>query len=93
MNANEIITFEEGKRGGQPCIRGMRITVSDILDYLGSGMTFDELIDDFPELTREDIVAAINFAAELARNVRPVQTIRSANVDLNALRLRERTEV
>ncbi len=67
MEKHEIITFEEGKRGGQPCIRGMRITVSDVLDYLGSGMTFEEILDDFPYLTREDIVAAINFASECAR--------------------------
>ena len=61
---NGIITIESGKRGGKPCIRGMRITVGDILGWLAAGMTFDEIIDDFPELTREDIQAALLFAAD-----------------------------
>jgi uncharacterized protein (DUF433 family) len=51
------ITIEAGKRSGQPCIRGLRLTVSDVLDYLASGMTEDEVLADFPELTREDIAA------------------------------------
>ena len=62
MNGRDIITTEPGKRGGQPCIRGMRITVYDILGWLGSGMTMEQIIDDFPELTREDILAAMSFA-------------------------------
>ena len=61
---NKIITIEPGKRGGKPCIRGMRITVGDILGWLGAGMSFDEIVDDFPELTREDIQAALLFAAD-----------------------------
>jgi uncharacterized protein (DUF433 family) len=61
---NGIITIEPGKRGGKPCIRGMRITVGDILGWLATGMTFDEIIYDFPELTREDIQAALLFAAD-----------------------------
>lgn len=61
---NGIITIEPGKRGGKPCIRGMRITVGDILGWLGSGMTIEEIVDDFPELTREDIQAALLFAAD-----------------------------
>lgn len=61
---NNIITIEPGKRGGKPCIRGMRITVGDILGWLGAGMTPEEIIDDFPELTREDIQAALLFAAD-----------------------------
>jgi uncharacterized protein (DUF433 family) len=59
-----IITIEPGKRGGKPTIRGMRITVYDVLSWLGSGMSIDEIISDFPELTRDDILAAIKFASE-----------------------------
>ncbi len=58
-----IITIESGKRGGKPCIRGMRITVSDILGWLASGMTINEILKDFDELTKEDIYAALSFAA------------------------------
>ncbi len=58
-----IITIEPGKRGGQPTIRGMRITVGDILEMLASGMSEKEIILDFPELTREDIRAALSYAA------------------------------
>jgi uncharacterized protein (DUF433 family) len=60
----EIITIEPGKRGGQPCIRGMRITVYDVLSYLASGMTEQEILDDFPYLTHEDILACLSYAAE-----------------------------
>lgn len=63
MNKN-IITIEPGKRGGKPCIRDLRITVYDILSWLANGMSFEEIIDDFPELTREDILAALEFASE-----------------------------
>lgn len=58
-----IITIEPGKRSGKPCIRGMRITVEDILRWLASDMSTDEIIADFPELTREDILVALEFAA------------------------------
>jgi len=58
-----IITVEPGKRSGKPCIRGMRITVEDILRWLASGMSFDDILADFPELIQEDIVAALEFAA------------------------------
>lgn len=64
MSLHEIITIEPGKRGGQPCIRGMRITVYDVLSYLASGMTEDEVLSDFPELTHEDILACLRFAAD-----------------------------
>jgi uncharacterized protein (DUF433 family) len=60
----DIITLEPGKRSGKPCIRGLRITVQDILGYLASGMTIEEIIDDFPELTREDILACLAYAAD-----------------------------
>jgi uncharacterized protein (DUF433 family) len=53
--------------GGKPCIRGMRITVYDVLDYLASGMTYEEFLDHFPDLTREDILAALAFAADMGR--------------------------
>ena len=63
------ITVEPGKRGGRPCIRGMRITVYDILSYLAAGMTVAEILDDFPYLTPEDIQASLAFAAERERSM------------------------
>jgi uncharacterized protein (DUF433 family) len=63
----DVITIEPGKCGGRPCIRGMRITVGDILGWLAVGMSEGEIIDDFPELTREDIRAALAFAADRER--------------------------
>ena len=62
-----IITVEPGKRSGQPCIRGMRITVYDVLEYLASGMSVEEVLQDFPELTQEDIRACFAFAAAYCR--------------------------
>ncbi len=64
MDYRNIITFEPGKRSGKPCIRGLRITVYDILEYLASGMSIDEILDDFPELNRDDILAALSYAAD-----------------------------
>jgi len=64
MNYEGIITIEPGKRSGKPCIRGMRITVYDVLEYLASGMSEDEILEDFPELTRTDIRACLSFAAD-----------------------------
>lgn len=64
-----IITIEAGKRSGKPCIRGMRITVEDILRWLASGMTFNDILEDFPELTREDIAAALEFAANQQQRI------------------------
>ncbi len=64
MNYKDIITIEPGKRGGKPCIRGMRITVYDILDYLASGMTHEEILADFPYLTEEDLLASLSYAAD-----------------------------
>lgn len=69
MNYQEIITIEPGKRSGKPCIRGLRITVSDVLEYLASGMSNDEIISDFPELTTEDIRACLAFAADRERKL------------------------
>ena len=64
MNYSNIITIEPGKRSGKPCIRGMRITVSDVLEYLASGMTEAEILRDFPELTTDDIHVCLTFAAD-----------------------------
>ncbi len=64
MDYRKIITIEPGKRGGKPCIRGMRITVGDVLGWLAAGMSRDEIRRDFPEITDEDIVAALAFAAD-----------------------------
>ena len=63
----EYITIEAGKRSGQPCIRGLRITVYDILSYLAAGMSEKEIIEDFPELTIEDIKASLAYAADADR--------------------------
>ncbi len=64
MDYRKIITIEPGKRGGKPCIRGMRITVYDVLGYLASGMSTEEILEDFPYLTREDILACLSYAAD-----------------------------
>ena len=69
MDYQAYITIEPGKRSGKPCIRGLRITVYDVLDYLASGMTEDEILDDFPDLTREDIRACLAFAADRERKL------------------------
>lgn len=63
MDYQDLITVEPGKRSGQPCVRGMRITVRDVLEYLAGGMTVDELLADFPELTTEDVRACLAYAA------------------------------
>jgi uncharacterized protein (DUF433 family) len=60
----QIITIEPGKRGGKPCIRGMRITVNDILGWLAAGMTIPEILADFDELQEDDIYAALSYAAD-----------------------------
>ena len=69
MSYHDIITIEPDKRGGKPCIRGMRITVYDVLEYLASGMTQEQIIEDFPELTTEDIRACLEFAADRERKL------------------------
>lgn len=63
------ITIEPGKCGGRPCIRGQRIRVNDILELLGAGMTFDEILADYPFLEREDILAALQYAARMTDHV------------------------
>lgn len=69
LNYRDIITVEAGKRGGKPCVRGLRITVYDVLNYLASGMNTQELLSDFPELTAEDVLACLAFAAERERHI------------------------
>lgn len=69
MDYRQLITIEPGKRGGKPCVRGLRITVYDVLDYLASGMSEDEILRDFPDLTREDIKACLAFAADRERKL------------------------
>jgi uncharacterized protein (DUF433 family) len=63
MNYSNRITIEAGKRGGKPCVRGMRITVFEVLEYLASGMSMEEILEDFPYLEKEDILACLSFAA------------------------------
>ncbi len=75
MDYMERITIEPGKRSGKPCIRGLRITVSDVLEYLASGMTEDEILAEFPDLEREDIRACLAFAAERERKLMTVPPV------------------
>jgi uncharacterized protein (DUF433 family) len=70
----DLITMEPGKRGGRPCVRGMRITVYDVLSYLAAGMSEREILDDFPYLTADDIHACLAYAAERERRTLVVPT-------------------
>jgi uncharacterized protein (DUF433 family) len=67
---HKAITIEPGKRGGKPILRGMRITVYDVLSYLAAGMTQEQILDDFPFLTEEDIRACLSYAADRERQVK-----------------------
>ena len=67
MNYRDIITSEPGKRGGKPCVRGLRMTVYDVLEYLASGMSPQQLLIDFPDLAAEDIQACLAYAADRER--------------------------
>lgn len=69
MDYTKHITMESGKRGGKPCIRGLRITVYEVLDYLASGMSEKEILQDFPDLALEDIRACLAFAADRERKL------------------------
>jgi uncharacterized protein (DUF433 family) len=64
LDYHEYITVDPGKRGGKACIRGLRITVYDVLSYLAAGMTMDEVLEDFPSLTRDDVLACLAYAAD-----------------------------
>jgi uncharacterized protein (DUF433 family) len=68
MNYKDYITLDPKKRGGKPCVRGLRVTVYEVLEYLASDMTEDEILADFPDLTREDLKACIAFAADRLRS-------------------------
>jgi uncharacterized protein (DUF433 family) len=69
MDYTHLITIEPGQRGGQPCIRGLRMTVRDVLEYLAGGMSVEEILADFPDLTDEDIRACLAFAADRERRL------------------------
>jgi uncharacterized protein (DUF433 family) len=69
MDYSRLITIEPDKRSGQPCIRGLRMTVQDVLEYLASGMSVNEILADFPDLTAEDIQACLAFAADRERKL------------------------
>lgn len=72
MDYTKFITMEADKRSGQPCIRGLRLTVQDVLEYLASGMSVEEILADFPDLTAEDIRACLAFATDRERRLRVV---------------------
>jgi uncharacterized protein (DUF433 family) len=69
MNYQRVITIEPGKRGGRPCIRGLRIAVADVLSWLAAGMSHQQIIADYPELTDEDIRACLAYAADRERRI------------------------
>ncbi|HEX8196709.1 MAG TPA: DUF433 domain-containing protein [Pyrinomonadaceae bacterium] len=74
INYKDIITIESNKCGGKPCIRGMRVTVYDVLEYLASGMTEAEILADFPYLTHEDVSACLAFAADREKSMLLLKT-------------------
>lgn len=74
MNYEHLITIEPDKRSGKPCIRGLRITVTDVLEYLAAGMSPAEILSDFPDLTDEDIRACLAFAADRERRLQVIPT-------------------
>ena len=69
MDYRKVITIDPAKRGGKPCVRGLRITVYDVLEYLASGMSQQQILDDFPDLTADDIRACLAFAADRERRL------------------------
>jgi uncharacterized protein (DUF433 family) len=69
MKYEDVITIEPGKRGGKPCVRGLRITVYEVLNMLANGMSHAELLDEFPDLTEQDILACLAYAADRERKV------------------------
>ena len=73
MDYQSVITIEAGKRGGRPCVRGMRISVADVLGWLAAGMSHEQIISDYPELTEQDIHACLAYAADRERRVLAVR--------------------
>ena len=69
MDYSQIITVEPGKMGGKPCIRGMRFTVYDVMDYLAGGMSIEQLLQDFSYLTRDDVLATFAYLADVDRRI------------------------
>ena len=69
MDYHGIIAIEEGKRGGRPCVRGLRITVADVLGWLAAGLSHERIVADYPELTEEDIRACLSYAADRERRL------------------------
>jgi uncharacterized protein (DUF433 family) len=69
MNYQDIITIEPGKRGGRPCIRGLRIAAADVLGWLAAGMSHQQILEDYPELTEDDILACLAYAADRERRL------------------------
>jgi uncharacterized protein (DUF433 family) len=69
MNYQRIITIEPGKRGGRPCVRGLRIAVADVLGWLAAGMSHQDILADYPELSEEDIRACLAYAADRERRI------------------------
>ena len=69
MDYKNVITIEPGKRGGRPCVRGMRVAVSDVLGWLAAGMSHEQILSDYPELTEDDIRACLAYAADRERRV------------------------
>jgi uncharacterized protein (DUF433 family) len=76
MDYRSIITLEPGKRGGKPCIRGLRITVEDVLGWLASGMSAEAIFTDYPELTKEDVLACLAYAADREKHATWVHVAR-----------------
>lgn len=68
VDYHSIITLEPGKRSGKPCVRGLRIAVQDVLDWMASGLSMDEILADYPELTRDDVLACLSYAAQRERH-------------------------
>jgi uncharacterized protein (DUF433 family) len=69
MDYQQTITIEPGKRGGQPCVRGLRISVADVLGWLAAGMSHQQILADYPELTDDDIRACLGYAADRERRI------------------------
>jgi uncharacterized protein (DUF433 family) len=69
IDYRQVITIDPGKCGGKPCVRGLRMTVYDVLDYLASGMSVEEILADFPDLTRDDVQACLAFAADREKHI------------------------